>query len=428
MEIYIVQKGDTFTSIARKYGISTEKLILDNGLSSISNLVEGQALVITYPKQTHTVQPNETLDTIADLYQVTKMQLLRNNPFLTTRELIANETIIVRYDTTGSIATNGFCYPYLGKNTLIRTLPNLTYLSVFNYTITSEGNIITFEEDSSLIETAKEYNVIPLMLLTTLTPFGEQNIELDYQLLLSEKLQDQIIERFRQIIKEKGYLGVNIIFYNLNEENTELYVNFVKKISEKIKEENLYFFITINYDVSVEETQTTVVKIDYSQFTEYISGFIFMRFVWGTNYGPPEPVSNINYVKALIDFVSLSVPNDKISIGKPVIGYDWRLPYVPYLSKANSLSINSVLGLAYETNSVIQFDDISQTPFFYFYELDQNVRQQHIVWFIDARSLLALMQVIKENHLYGNGVWNIMIYNAQVWTIINSLFDIIKLI
>lgn len=428
MDIYIVRSGDTFESIASMHGITVDKLMLDNGLAPYSNLVVGQALVITHPKQYHTVQANETLEIIAELYQISKMQLLRNNPYLTTRELILNETIVIRYDAKGSIATNGFCYSYINKNTLIRTLPNLTYLSVFNYTITSGGTIISYQDDSYVIKTAKEYNVVPLMLLTTLTPYGEQNIQLDYQILLSEQLQDKSIEHLLQIINEKGYLGINMIFYYLNEENQELYYNFVKKISTRLKEQNLLFFVTINYEVTMEDGEISIVKINYEKFTEFISGFIFMRFVWGTNYGVPAPVSNMNAVKELVKYVTANVPNYKISIGKPVIGYDWSLPFVPYISRADSLSINSVLGMAYETNSVIQFDEQSQTPFFNYSEMTQNEEEQHIIWFIDARSLNVLIKLMMEYNLYGTGVWNVMVYNAQLWSIINSYFDIIKII
>lgn len=423
MEIYVVQEGDTLESIAQSHGVTIDKLILDNGLSTVSNLAIGQTLVITYPQIVHTVQAEETLEQIAALYQVTTLQLLRNNPFLVNRDVIPQEVLVISYNTKDSIAANGFCYSYISKNTLIRTLPNLTFLSIFNYTITEDGNIITYQDDSDVIRTAKEYKVIPLLLLTTLTPRGEQNIDLDYQILLDEQIQNRNMEQFLQIINEKGYLGINLVFYNLNKANQELYVNFVKRIWERIHTQNLYFYITVNYEVDEEET---IVAIDYDAFREYISGFIFMRFVWGTNYSPPGPVSDITYIRNLVEYVSTTIPTNKINIGNPVIGYDWNL--TSNLPGAYSLAISSVLGIAYETNSAIQFDEHSQTPFFYYYEYSQSVQDQHVIWFIDARSLEALMLLMKEYNLYGNGVWNIMIYNAQLWTIINANYEVLKLI
>jgi len=65
MLIHVVKPGDTVYSIALEYGIPMSQLILDNGLETSSRLAVGQALVVQFPTQTHTVQPGETLASIA---------------------------------------------------------------------------------------------------------------------------------------------------------------------------------------------------------------------------------------------------------------------------------------------------------------------------------------------------------------------------
>lgn len=61
MEIYVVQQGDSIYSIAERYAISPDKLVDDNGLIYPYNLVNGRALIITFPKQTHTVRGRRNL-------------------------------------------------------------------------------------------------------------------------------------------------------------------------------------------------------------------------------------------------------------------------------------------------------------------------------------------------------------------------------
>ena len=41
--IYVVQSGDSLTSIAKRYGVSLERLRSDNGLLQDQHLVPGQA-------------------------------------------------------------------------------------------------------------------------------------------------------------------------------------------------------------------------------------------------------------------------------------------------------------------------------------------------------------------------------------------------
>ncbi|MDF2540804.1 MAG: Peptidoglycan-binding lysin domain protein [Herbinix sp.] len=88
MDIYVVQQGDTIDSIAEKYGVTVEKIVIDNGIEHPDHLAIGQTIVIVYPKQTHVVQQDDTLQSIADTYNVSVIQLLRNNPFQSDRESI----------------------------------------------------------------------------------------------------------------------------------------------------------------------------------------------------------------------------------------------------------------------------------------------------------------------------------------------------
>jgi len=429
MEIYVVQKGDDIYSIAEKYMISIDRLIQENGLDYPFDLIVGQALVITHPKQTYTVQQGDTLQSIADLYNVTLMQLLRNNQSLSDRKnLYVGETLVISYNTIGNIKTNGFAYPFISKETLIKTLPSLTYLTIFNYSIIEKGEIKTYyNNDSDIIKITKEYGAIPLMMITTLNQQGDPNEEIAFQILNSEEYIVRTIENFYNIMKSNGYQGINIVFNYIDKDNQLIYENFVKKIASKIQPEGFLFFITINYQSQVIDGKIELGQIDYAKLSSYANGLIFLKFEWGYNTLAPNPVININNVNALIDYVIPTVTPDKINISIPIIGYDWSLPYIPGKSGANSLSINSVLEVANNNDAIIEFDGSSQTPFFYYSSFDLGASSKHIIWFVDARTMKALLDLIFEKHIDGCSIWNVMIYDAQIWTIINSQFNIVKL-
>jgi spore germination protein len=429
MELYVVQQGDSIYTIAERFGITVDRLVNDNGLAYPYNLVIGQAIVIAYPKQTHIVQEGETLQSIANAYSVSEMQILRNNSFIFDRgTLMTGETLVISYNTIMSITTNGFTYPYVRKETLIKVLPNLTYLTIFNYSISEGGEVEEYYDDSDVVNTAKEYGVIPLLLAGTLSPQGEPNIKIAYDVLLTEEYQDRSINQFVDIMKQKGYLGMNIVINFLDESNQSLYLNYAQRISERLQQEGLLFFVTNNYGTQESNGSISVEEIDYSKFSMFVNGLIFLKFVWGTNFGPPNPVSSIENLRAITEYATSITSADKIAIGKPVLAYDWQLPYVPDRSYASSMSIDSALYLAYEAGAIIQFDEVSQTPYFYYNQIYFGAPVQHIVWFIDARSIDALNNLIQEYSLNGSGIWNIMIYYPQLWTAINAKFDIIKLI
>jgi spore germination protein len=423
MEIHVVQQGETLQSIAVDYGITEAMLVRDNGLENTYNLVIGQALVIAIPEVVYTVKEGDSLVSIAESFNVSTMELLMNNPFLSDREYIyPGETIIISYNRKGSITIHGNTSPNIDKSVLRKTLPYLTYLSIVNYTATSEGEIISYYDDSQIVEITKSYGVIPLLLLTTLTVTGKANITIEYDLLLNVYFQTNYIRNLLKILKDKGYKGVDISFQYINVTNIFYYNSFFTLITERLNSEGYLVFVTVDPSLSNIGESVSFERVDYSILDTLSQNIIFMNYQWATNVNPPAPISSIQNLDAFLNYVNAFITPDKIIIGIPTIGYDWELPFLPGLSSVNVLSYDGAINLASTYGAIIEFDDVSQTPF-YRYNRD-NV--QHIVWFIDVRSINALLDLIIKYRLQGSGIWNISIYNPQLWLVINSQFNIIK--
>jgi spore germination protein len=275
MTIHVVQSGETIQSIADFYGISVTRLILDNGLDNPDNLVTGQSIVIAYPELTYTVKQGDTLIDIANNNNITLMQLFMNNPYLYEREYIyPGEVIVIKYPKKDKITTHGNTVPYIDKGTLIKTLPYLTYLSILNYTATKEGEINTYYDDTEIIQTTKEYGVIPLMLLTTLTIQGEANIGIAFDILLSETFQNKQIDNILNILKTKGYYGVNISFEYINVSNLQQYESYFTKITKRLRDEGYLVFVTINPGISNVNNELRFEKVDYSILDQLANNII----------------------------------------------------------------------------------------------------------------------------------------------------------
>lgn len=429
MDIYVVQPGDNINTIADKFNVSVTKLIQDNGLVNPYELATGQCIVIAYPLQTYIVKEGDTLKGIADSFGVTLMQLYRNNSFLLEREYIyPDETLVIGYQTKGSIETNGFTYPYINKDTLIKTLPSLTYLSIFNYRSTADGSFISFYDDTEIIQLAKDYGVIPLLVASSLSPQGQPNIEFAFNILLSEENQNRYVDNILSIIKAKGYYGINIIVNFISEATQTIYQNFLVKLSDRLSKEGYLFIVTINYNIENVNNELDFQYIDYTKVIPYVNKLILIKLTWGTNNGPPSPVISVSNFKKFLDYLSTQIPLDKIIPGVSLIGYNWTLPYITGKSSAPSLTLNSALRLASDIDAIIEFDDVSKTPFFNYNEYVFDIPAKHIVWMIDARSIDALNNLISEYGLTGIGLWNIMIYYPQIWLVIISQYEVQKLI
>ena len=429
MEIYVVQPADTINIIADKYGVSVHKLVSDNGLINPNALVLGQALVILNPQNTYIVEPGDTLASIAASSNISVLQLIRNNPFLFERSYIyPGESLVINYNTAKDIQVNGFTYVFLNRDILLRALPYLTYLSIYNYRIIEHANIVEYGDDSDIIQIAKEYNTIPLLMISAFSPTGELDVEGIYELLLSNAQHEKMMNEILQLVRQKEYSGVNLLIGNLTEYNQILYLNVIAKFSEALRNEGYIFMITLSMDYSKNTGDSYAYeKIDYHSISLLVDRMIFMQNIWGMREQPPAPVSNISEIKSFIASVTGKVSPEYISIGKPLIGYDWMVPFHPASSVARSMSLNSTLVLAYDQGAIIHLDEESQTPYFNYIRTNNGAPENHIVWFIDARSIRAIDDVIIDYDLIGTGLWNISSYNQLVFSIINATFNIIKL-
>ena len=80
MIIHIFQRGETLAEVAQQYNIPLTRLEIDNNLPPNSSPNIGQAIMIVSPEQTYIVQEGDSLSSIAEATGVSVFQLLRNNP------------------------------------------------------------------------------------------------------------------------------------------------------------------------------------------------------------------------------------------------------------------------------------------------------------------------------------------------------------
>ncbi|MDF2512219.1 MAG: hypothetical protein K0S04_2085 [Herbinix sp.] len=425
MNIHVVQQGETIQSIAALYSIPVELIFLINGIAASGYLVPGQTIVIAFPEKTYIVQNGDTLLDIADKNGVTVLELLRNNPFLADRQYIyPGETLIISYGKKiRKVTTNGYASAYISRDTLRKTLPYLTYLSVLGYRVTGNGEVADID-DTEILQLSKAYGVTPLLIINTLSTLGQTNVENAFTILNNEANMDRLIDNLVVILKKKGYYGINITYELLSSLALSAYENFNTKAYNRFKKEGLFFLVTISPSILFTATGITFEKINYSKIATQSDELVILNYLWGSYLGPPAPIASIAKINEFLDYLSPMVLPEKLVLGLPLIAYDWELPYTVGISKASSLSLDSAIALAKESNANIQFDETSQTPFYTYNTQTTGIPIEHVVWFVDARSMDASMKIITDRGLSGSSLWNIMQFVPQLWAVINTQFEI----
>lgn len=376
MIIYVVKKGDTLISIAKKYGKTLESIVSENMINIDDTLVIGQTIVITQ-----------------------------------------NDTKKI-----GSIAINGYLYTNINRKTLKMTLPYLTFVTVFTYGFTDMGELI-IPDDEEIISLAKSAGVAPIMLISTLSKDGVFNNELSSILLNDVYMQDTLIDNILENIENKGYFGLDIDFEYVLPEEREAYVSFIDKITKNLNKKGYPVIVSLAPKTSNLQQGVLYEAHDYKNIGSNANAVLLMTYEWGYTYGPPMAVSPINKVENVLKYAVTQIPPNKIFMGIPNYGYDWRLPYEKGKSKARSLSNVDAVSLARKNGAIILFDKEAMSPYFTY--IDEN-GSKHIVYFEDARSIEAKLRLANSYNFTGISYWNIMKYFPQSWLVAKQLFDIQK--
>lgn len=426
MTIHIVKEGDTLTSIAAQYGVTTERIVIENELPNPERLLIGQSIGVRIPDVSHTVVAGDTLFGVAEQYDVDANQILQNNPQVAAKEtLTPGEVLVITYageEVIDTVKFNGYAYPFIDRAVLRKTLPFLTYLSLFTYGFTPAGELVTID-DSELIALANEFGVAPIMMLAPMNEQQAFDTAIAHQIFINPTAQTALINNLVTTMKAKGYQGLDIDFEFVLPEDKAAFLSFVTAINARLDAEGLITLIALAPKISGTMTGLLYEAHDYPTLGAVADLILLMTYEWGYMYSIPMPTAPINNMRKVLEYgVSVIDPN-KILMGVANYAYDWPLPYVKGKTVAQSLGNQEALERAVQYGSTIQFDEASQSPFFNYTNAEGIA---HVVWFDDVRSINAKLRLIPEFKLQGGGVWQIMKYFPGLWMSAGSLFTIEK--
>lgn len=419
MEIYVTKKGDTVYSVAAEYGVSPERLAFDNDVAAPARLPVGMPLAVVIPLVTHTVREGETLYGIAREYGVSVETLWRNNIYLSGGDSIREGEVIyieTERDPLGSFFTGGYVYPNVNKALLSATLPFSLSATPFTYGFTRGGELVPLEDDA-IIALCEKYSAAAVMHLSTLDESGNFSVESASALLGDEPAQRRLINAAAENIAAKGYRALDIDFEFLGSALAAPYAGFVSLCRDTLSPLGIPVITALAPKTSDTQPGALYEGHDYALLGEAADALLLMTYEWGYTYGPPMAVSPITPVSRVVDYALTRIPAKKLLLGISNYGYDFTLPYIQGVSKAESLSVRAAFALASETGAEIMYDPVSMAPYFEY----SSYGAEHRVWFEDVRSISARLRLMAEKGLSGALWWNFDRANNQNLAAINDL-------
>lgn len=378
MEIHVVKQGDTVDTIAAFYGVSPASVIYDNQLGYPYALAVGQALLIS------------------------------TSP-------VSGPTF--------SAYSGGYAYPFIEEMVLQETLPFLSYLFIFSYGFTTEGELVPPTlDDQFMIQWAYRLGARPILTLTPFGPDGMFNNYLITTMVNDEVVKNRLFQNLLAAMNEKGFQGVDVDFEYILSADRVPFANFVADLQNFLTPYGYTVSVALAPKTSDDQPGLLYEGKDYGLLGNAADWVLLMTYEWGYTYGPPMAVAPINKVIEVVNYAVTRIDPSKIHLGIPNYGYDWPLPYEKGVTKARTISNTEAVQIAIRAGVPILFDETAMSPYFTYTE--NGIR--HEVWFEDVRSLTEKYSLLPSYQLRGISIWQIMKLFRPAFLLFQDMFRIQK--
>ena len=235
------------------------------------------------------------------------------------------------------IIVNGYVYPSVQAEVLQSWLADLSLIATFSYGMTPEGYVIPLN-DEDLIEAANNAGVGSMMVLTPMNEMGQFSEYLVSDVVENPEAVERLLNEILYVMRTKNLFGVDFDFEYVPAKNRDQYTELVKRAAEKFNPEGYLVTVALAPKTSADQPGLLYQGHDYAGMGQAANFTLLMTYEWGYTYGPPMAVAPINKVRDVIEYGVSEIPAEKILMGIPNYGYDWKLPYVQKESRAEKIS------------------------------------------------------------------------------------------
>ena len=234
---------------------------------------------------------------------------------------------------------------------------------------------------------------------------------------LALKNSSLLIPSLVNVIEQYDFDGINIDIENLNEEDRENYVSFVKALRQALPKEK-----TISVAVAANPRGIHTGwqgSYDYSQLAKYADYLVLMAYDEHYEGGEEGAVSSISFFEKSIQYALKQMDGNKLIVGVPFYGRYWKenelnggygvttqkiaeLKQKYFFDEKYDEQTKSMIASIKIENEWINGKKLSLGNYTFYYE--------------NKESMLAKIAMVKKYHLGGIAAWSLGQETKEIWT------------
>ncbi|HLI04599.1 MAG TPA: glycosyltransferase [Terracidiphilus sp.] len=217
----------------------------------------------------------------------------------------------------------------------------------------------------------------------------------------------------RFLVTYPAYRGLSLDIESIPDESNPAYIAFIKALYAGMHPRNLRLYV--NVAVSTSDG-------DLRQIAANSDGIVLMNYDQHQTTSDPGPIAAQSWFVGNLQRVLRVVPKQKLICAIGNYGYDWTLSIPgrgsrrkPEVLNTDDLSVSDAWERASDADADLDLNYDALNPHYEYIDEDNN--QRHVVWFLDAVTVLNEMRAARQLGLQTFALWRLGEEDSSLWNI-----------
>jgi len=227
--------------------------------------------------------------------------------------------------------------------------------------------------------------------------------------------QDQAVAGMVALAK-RSIAGINVDFEAVPHKERALYTAFAQRLATALHANGRILVLSVPAKTADDPNDSWAGAYDYATLGGIADTLQVMTYDENGPWGPPGPVSGLDWMTACLNYTLSVVPAARVSLGFPAYGYDWNLTN----GGGSTIAWNQVPALIAKTGAVPQWDAPTSSPWFA-YKAGNGT--SHVVWYENAQSISLKATLAASDSVASVSVWALGLEDPSYWQAIAAGFS-----
>lgn len=210
--------------------------------------------------------------------------------------------------------------------------------------------------------------------------------------------------------RRPGVAGLDLDYESLDGSLRDAYSAFVRDLAAALHDARRTLTVTVHAKTSEPGQWAGARAQDWQAIGASADAVRVMAYDHAWQGSAPGPVAPLPWVEDVVRFALDQLPPEKVVLGLPTYGYDW-----PDGRPGRDLAWSDADALADSRGVGARWDEESASPWFAYTD---DAGTAHTVWYEDARSLGAKLDVARGHGLDEVVLWKIGGEDPAIWEVL----------